>query len=273
MVVMEDYILSIIVVCFNERNRIEITLKSILKQSCKNIECIIVDGGSKDGTLDVVKVYQEKFIRVGIKTKVISEADRGIYDAMNKGVENANGSWVYFLNAGDEFCGKETVEEVFASREKEDEILIGKVIFFDGYLGRTVEQSSVEGLKKDMVFCHQAVFALKKLLQNHNFDIGYKYCADYEWLLAMYLDGRNIRCIDTVVANYDGDGVSNKYADCSKKEMQQIRKKYGFTENETDVRKINHKYRLYKEFGKYKALSWCFYHLYGKSRKYYFKRV
>ena len=128
-------------------------------------------------------------------------------------------------------------------------------------------------LKKDLVFFLQAVFALKKLLQNHNFDIGYKYCADYEWLLAMYLDGRNIRCIDTVVANYDGDGVSNKYADCSKKEMQQIRKKYGFTENETDVRKINYKYRLYKEFGKYKALSWCFYHLYGKSRKYYFKRV
>ena len=265
--------LTVIVVCFNEQKRIGKTLESILRQTYKNIECIIVDGGSKDGTLELIETYQEEFIRAGTKTQVISEPDQGIYDAMNKGIKCAAGEWIYFLNAGDDFYEEETVRKVFDNRKKEDEILIGKIIFFDGYLGKVVEQCRVEELKENMVFCHQAIFALKELLQTHYFKTSYRYCADYEWLLAMYMNGRKIRCIDTVIANYDADGISNNYAELSKREMQRIRKEYGFTENINNKQKINWKYKFYKRIGKYKALSRCFYFMYGRNREYFLKKV
>lgn len=265
-------ILSVIVVCFNEQKRIRKTLDSILQQSYKNMECIIVDGASQDGTLEIIEEYRQTFSLSGIEYRVISERDKGIYDAMNKGVKNADGKWVYFLNAGDIFHRKDAVENVMAEIRYEDEIVIGKVIFFDGYLGRTIEQAPLEELRKDMIFCHQAILTKRNLLEDHCFDIGYRYCADYEWLLSMYLEGKRIHCVNTVVADYDGNGVSAKHAEESRKEMRQIQEKYGLAGNRKEISQINRKYRLYKKIGTYKILSLCFYYLYGKRKNYYYNR-
>lgn len=269
---MEKNLLSIIVVCFNERKRIEKTLVSILEQSCKYIECIVVDGGSQDGTLKVIKNYQEKFALAGIRMKIISEKDQGIYDAMNKGVRNAEGKWIYFLNAGDNFHAANVVQKTLSCIEEADDIIIGKIIFYDGYLGRVVEHSPIEKLKEDMIFCHQAVIAKKELLEKHCFDISYKYCADYEWLLAMYLEKRQIHCIDIIIADYDADGVSNNCAEQSRKEMAQIQEKYNIKKDTDSISNVNLKYKLYKKIGQHKRLARCFYYFYGKNKGYYFNR-
>lgn len=265
--------LSIIVVCFNEQNRIGRTLNSIFEQTYQNIDCMIVDGGSRDGTLEIIEEYKKKFSFSGIKVRVISEKDQGIFDAMNKGIRNAEGNWIYFLNAGDSFHGKDAVEAVMRQLDDRDEIIIGRIVFWDGYLGKVIEHSPLEELKRDMIFCHQAVFAKRELLKSHCFDIFYRYCADYEWLLAMYLEGKRIHCIDSVVADYDGNGVSSKNRDASKEEIHQIQKKYGLLVIERETQQISKKYKLYKNIGKFKRLSSCFYFLYGKRKNYYFDRT
>lgn len=267
---MEQNILSVIVVCFNEQKRIRKTLDSILRQSYKNIECIIVDGASQDGTPEIIEEYRQAFSLSGIEYKVISEKDKGIYDAMNKGVKNAGGRWVHFLNAGDSFHSKDAVKNAMAEREDGDEIIIGKVVFFDGYLGRTIEQAPPEELRKNMVFCHQTILAKRNLLEGHCFNIAYRYCADYEWLLSMYLEGKKIHCVDTVIADYDGSGVSAEHAEDSRKEMRQIQEKYGVAGNKTEISRISRKYRLYKRIGTYRMLSLCFYYLYGKRKNYHY---
>lgn len=267
---MGDLMLSVIVVCFQERGRIGLTLDSILEQRYEKMECVIIDGGSKDGTLEVIEKYQKRFLYAGIKMQVISEKDHGIYDAMNKGIRNAGGDWIHFLNAGDRFHGQNTVKELMGHIREQDEIIIGKIVFFDGYLGKIVEHLPVEELKKDMIFCHQAILSPKKYLEGHPFRLEYRYCSDYEWLLAMYLKEIKIRCIDVLVADYDADGVSNHHADAGRKEMRKIQKEYGVFEHGRDVWRINWKYVFYKKIGEYKALSMCFYYFYGKKRGYYF---
>lgn len=268
---MKECIVSVVVVCFNERKRIEKTLDSILGQSCKRIECIIVDGGSWDGTLEIIDSYKGRFQVSGIEMHVISGKDQGIYDAMNKGTGKANGKWILFLNTGDRFHEKDAVEKVISKVQDGDDIIIGKIVFFDGFLGKTIEHSPLGDLKRSMIFCHQAILARKELLEEHCFDIRYKYCADYEWLLTMYLAKKRIHCIDAVIADYDGDGISSKNAEASRAEMKQIQEKYGLLNDERNVRQINWKYRLYKKAGKYKVLSLLFYYLYGKKSSYYLR--
>lgn len=265
----EDKMLSVIVVCFNECGRIGLTLDSILEQRYDKMECVIIDGGSQDGTLELIEKYRKRFLCADIKMQVISEKDQGIYDAMNKGVGYADGDRIHFLNAGDRFHGKNALKELIGQIGRNDEIIIGKIIFFDGYLGKTIVHSPIEELKKGMIFCHQAILSPKQYLEAHPFHLKYKYCADYEWLLAMYLKGIRMRCVDVLVADYDADGVSNRHADASRKEMWNIQKEYGISEQENVDRQINWKYAFYKKIGKHKALSKCFYDLYGKKHGYF----
>src|SRR5476651_1350657 len=101
--------LSVITIVYNNVRDIERTMLSVLNQTFGNIEYIIIDGASTDGTLEVIKRYQNRI------AKLISEKDEGIYDAMNKGLTIATGDYVLFMNSGDEFYATDTVEKVFAS--------------------------------------------------------------------------------------------------------------------------------------------------------------
>src|ERR1700753_3582932 len=107
-------ILSVITIVYNNVRDIERTLLSVLNQTYPNIEYIIVDGASADGTLDVIKRYENRI------TKIISEKDEGIYDAMNKGLTAATGDYVLFMNSGDELYARETVANVFAAATDAD---------------------------------------------------------------------------------------------------------------------------------------------------------
>ena len=110
-------IISVVTVVYNDNNNIEKTIKNVLKQTYHNIEYIVVDGASTDGTLEVIKKYSDKLL-------YISEPDKGIYDAMQKGANLARGEWVIFRNCGDFFITPDVIEKVFMQYEDKGEDFI-----------------------------------------------------------------------------------------------------------------------------------------------------
>lgn len=105
--------ITVVTVCFNAEKVLEQTMLSVLSQTYKDIEYLVIDGGSKDGTLDIIKKYSDK-------VKWISEPDKGIYDAMNKAVKMASGEWINFMNAGDCFASIDVLENVFSKEYPEE---------------------------------------------------------------------------------------------------------------------------------------------------------
>ena len=114
--------ITIITVVFNASEGIKKTLKSIFSQSYKNIEIIVIDGGSTDGTIDIISDYSQYI------DYFISEQDYGIYDAMNKGIRVATGEWICFMNSGDIFYSKDTVSNIFLDLDQKKDIIIGECI-------------------------------------------------------------------------------------------------------------------------------------------------
>ena len=108
-----DMLISVVTVCYNAVNDIEKTIMSVLGQTYKNIEYIIIDGGSIDGTIDIINKYKEHI------SLFVSEPDKGIYDAMNKGLMKANGQWINFMNAGDTFASNSVISNIFGCNESD----------------------------------------------------------------------------------------------------------------------------------------------------------
>jgi len=176
---------SIITVCLNSENSIEITINSVISQTYPHIEYIIVDGGSTDNTLEIIQQYRSKI------HLLVSEKDRGIYDAMNKGVDRASGDIINFLNSGDYFYNKNVIE-TFAeqiARFEDTGIFIGDTILYD-----TENEERISGFRRDKieyiarVVNHQAIFAKHSVFEKiGGFDIKYRIYADYDWLMRALL--------------------------------------------------------------------------------------
>lgn len=193
-------LVSIVTVTYNAENTLEETIKSILNQSYKNIEYIIIDGSSKDKTVDIIKKYEHN-IHIWV-----SEPDNGIYDAMNKGATLANGEWVIFINAGD-FLYNEFVIEEFArllTFHQDYSILYGNILSKYKCGDYIVKPSRLENIIFHMPFCHQAAFVKRNLLVEYPFDINFRIIADHEWFLRMYkLNPLSFKYIPLDIAIFD----------------------------------------------------------------------
>lgn len=172
---------SVITVCYNAALVIENTICSVINQSYSNIEYVIIDGGSKDGTCDIIEKYRSKV------SFYLSESDHGIYDAMNKGITQATGDYVIFINAGDELENSDTLLRFtsFVERESAD-VFYGDVLYKYKYGERLVKADRLKKIEYDMVFSHQSVFIRTRLLKTNLFNLKYKLAADYDLLLRLY---------------------------------------------------------------------------------------
>lgn len=194
---------SIITVTYNAAATLPPTLKSVKEQTCRLYEYIIIDGASKDET---VRLANESGIQ---SLNLISEPDRGLYDAMNKGLGVANGDYVIFLNAGDSFHSKDTLQQIADAIMDNDYpgIVYGQTQIVDSARNRIGDRHltapsvlTLDSFKNGMVVCHQAFIVLRKLVDNY--DTRYRYSADYEWC---------IRCLQRSHRNYYVDGLLIDY--------------------------------------------------------------
>lgn len=194
--------ISVITVVFNGVSSIEETVSNVLDQSYENLEYIVIDGGSNDGTQDLIKKYQDKI------SLWISEPDRGIYDAMNKGIAKASGEYVIFMNCGDKFYDADTVKSFFIKNTNEDVIYGDTILNTEGNM-QFCKAKQIEMIKYGMPFCHQSVFVKLKLMKDRKFSLNYKLASDYDFFLSLYCDNKfTFKKIDNLVSIYDNCGAS-----------------------------------------------------------------
>lgn len=215
--------ISIITVCYNSAKTIEKTINSVISQDYPDFEYIIIDGASTDNTLNIIKKYQQTY-----PIKLISEPDNGIYDAMNKGVNIANGKWVLFLNSDDYLYNKEVISIVIPMLEKTNcDILYGATEFRYDNFNLIKQPSPLKAFWRRMPFCHQSCYTKRQLLINHPFDVSYKIAADYEFLLHHYKNGYYFHKTENIISSYSVNGVSDNLQFEATKECIEILKKEG----------------------------------------------
>lgn len=200
--------ISIITVCFNAIDTIDKTIESVINQTYSDIEYIIIDGKSTDGTVDIINKYS--YIN---NFKYISEKDKGIYDAMNKGINLVTGDYIYFLNSGDYFCNEYVIEKI-VSEVKNDkvDIIYGNIFdVFSNYKKhisyKNIKLSPLNFIRGTSIG-HQAIFANKKIFIDNQFDIKYRICADKKWIISSYLKGYRFKYYDVDICLFDKSGVS-----------------------------------------------------------------
>ena len=195
-------LISVVTICYNAKNDLEKTILSVLSQTYQDIEYIIIDGGSTDGTVDIIHKYSERLFYW------ISEPDKGIYDAMNKGMDRATGSWINFMNAGDTFCDNEVIKNIFGYNDLSDY----SVIYGDCYVSKLnqlqyLKASSMKKVHVQMPFCHQSSFIRKTSLR---FSIDLKIAADYQMIYEYYrMNGiSSFLYISKPISVFDATGIS-----------------------------------------------------------------
>lgn len=211
--------ISIITVCRNEVQAIDTTLQSILEQTYTNKELIVIDGASTDGTLDKLKAYQQQL------AVLISEPDSGIYNAMNKGLTQATGDYVLFMNAGDRFYSPTSLAELAVN-------FTGDIIYGNTYK----DNKAYPGYPIDREFLvismidHQATLYKKELFLKYGFyDESLQILADYDFLLKVLLKNKaNTVFVDSIISLRDFTGISSsaQYRDAFIAEQQKVQARY-----------------------------------------------
>ena len=199
---------TVVTAVLNDAGHIEQTILSVISQTDIEIEYIIVDGDSKDGTLELIGKYKDKI------SLLISEPDRGVYDAMNKGIKYSTGDFVYFLNSGDVLLNPSILSKIKLEELKErNAIIYGNVV---------VAYGNIEALEKPRPFfnskmkfkgigiCHQSMFFPGKLIRNEKYDLSYNIAADYDLAYRLWRKGTVFLYKDITIAKYDwGKGISS----------------------------------------------------------------
>ena len=201
---------SIITITFNAAPVIGPTLQSVLAQSYRNYEYILVDGASKDDTVAIAKASGIEFAHI------VSEPDKGLYDAMNKGMRLATGDYLCFLNAGDAFHSPDTLERIVAAMAHEEQLP-------DVLYGETAEVNNErqfvrmrrlqaparltwKSFKQGMLVCHQAFYARRDIAPEYNLE--YRLSADVDWCIKVMKRAKKMVNVQLTVVDYLQNGLS-----------------------------------------------------------------
>lgn len=199
--------ISIVTVCYNCKSEIEQTILSVINQTYPNIEYLVIDGGSTDGTIEIINKYK-RFI-----SYFVSEKDRGIYDAMNKGVINSSGVWINFMNAGDTFFSNSVLENVFSRSVSYSNYTL--IYGFKMFSGKPNYPLPIEFLRYGEIMAnHQSMFFNLSLMDKNFllYNLKYPIYSDFDLVNRIYLKfGEELMYyLNTCIANYQGGGISSK---------------------------------------------------------------
>ncbi len=219
---------SVITVCFNAEKEIRKTMDSVLGQDYTDYEYLVIDGASKDGTVSVAESYLPRFEEKGITLRIISEPDRGVYDAMNKALKKAAGQFVNFMNAGDAFHDSAVLSKVAEhlmslSPERKPDVVYGDFQKVSDGEAVTYTVQPIDRLTQNMIFCHQATFIRKSTHRKYPYDQRYGIVADYNSFLKMYRKGAEFDYLPVILADYDLSGISSRSTAKTFREIYQVR--------------------------------------------------
>lgn len=221
---------SVITVCYNAQAVIEDTIQSVISQTYHHVEYILIDGASKDHTMSIVNRYRD---RIAI---VVSEPDKGLYDAMNKGIRLATGDYLCFLNAGDSFHEDNTLLRMAHSIHESQlpDVLYGETELVDheGHFLRMRRLSAPETLtwksfRQGMLVCHQAFFPRRDRVVPY--DLSYRYSADFDWCIRIMKQSVVLHNTHLTLIDYLSEGMTTRNRHASLKERFRIMvKHYGW---------------------------------------------
>ena len=210
---------SVITVCYNAEATLEDTIQSVISQTYHHVEYIIVDGASKDRTMDIVNRYRD---RIAV---VVSEPDKGLYDAMNKGIRLATGDYLCFLNAGDSFHEDDTLQQMVHSIHtlQLPDVLYGETELVDheGHFLRMRRLQAPEHLtwksfRQGMLVCHQAFFPRRDLVMPY--DLRYRFSADFDWCIKIMKKSKVLHNTHLTLIDYLAEGMTTHNHQASLKE-------------------------------------------------------
>lgn len=221
-------LISVITITLNAEGVLSPTVASVRAQSYKDYEYLVIDGGSSDDTLSIVKSAGISHITV------VSEPDNGLYDAMNKGLSIAKGEYVLFLNAGDAFSDAGVLERIAQAASDRPGVIYGQTRIVDS--GRKVigprhltapRELTASSFSRGMVVCHQAFVARRDIVGKY--DLRYRYSADYDWCIrCLERSERNAYLGENPIIDYLTGGLTNKHHSASLRERFVImRRRYG----------------------------------------------
>lgn len=225
---MSTPLFSIITVTYNAEATIAPTVRSVAEQTETSYEHLVIDGASKDGTVDLAK-------RLGTeRTHITSEPDHGIYDAMNRGLGLAKGSYVLFLNSGDTFHSADTLAHYARAIRENDMpgIVYGQTVLVAGGDRHVTgprhltapSKLTLKSFSNGMVVCHQSMAVLRRIAEPY--DLRYQLSADYEWAIRCLQHSRRNVYIDEVVTDYLEEGMTTRHLKASLRERFGIMCRY-----------------------------------------------
>jgi glycosyltransferase involved in cell wall biosynthesis len=221
-------VISIITVVYNSESLIEQTILSVLNQTYQNIQYIIIDGKSKDKTIEIIKKYETRL------AYWVSESDKGLYDAMNKGLLKATGDYVCFLNSGDKFYSNDTLEKAFSNLDILPDVLYGETMIIDlkgNEIGlrrlKAPENLTWKSFKNGMLVCHQSFYVKREMAESYN--INYKIAADFDWILRILKKTQSIYNTKLILTRFlDGGLNKNNIPKALIERFDIMTKHYGF---------------------------------------------
>ena len=228
--------ISIITVTYNAASVLKRTLDSVKAQSWQQIEHLIIDGASKDETISMAETYKAQ---CPYEVVILSEPDKGLYDAMNKGLRLATGDYLVFLNAGDTLHAAETLETIVRSAQSLPGVLYGDTAITDeqgNFLHlrrlRPPKKLSWKSFRQGMLVCHQAFYALTDIAKNLPYDPRYRYSADVDWCIRVMKEAqkRQLPLVNTqaILADYQEEGQTTiHHRDSLKERFDVMRRHYG----------------------------------------------
>lgn len=199
---MKQPLFTIVTVTYNAEDTLQNTIDSVKQQTYKNIEYIVIDGNSKDRTKSIIQK------NLGSIDYWISESDSGIYEAMNKGTRMASGQWINFMNAGDSFADSEVLAKVAAQTNTESNVIYGDRYYHSQGIKTLQKAKSIDTIFERMPFGHQSAFVRTEILKPLGFNETYKFAADYNLFVTLYMNKCGFKQIDLPVCNFEAGGQS-----------------------------------------------------------------